>query len=381
MEAKIVKSTSLSSAVSDDIVLRETHTTRLIFRPMLVTNPKNQAAAVKGIFIFQRKGSSGTWEDVETLPLSKLKKHEGVKLVIKSSELLKLYEELTALYEIYRAEGIPLGETRFIRASRTVKAVAEMSDEELTEVVRAKESMGSEALARLIRWASKADNFSLMFERLESLELDSLYKLNAAVGISTFKRALKTWSKNRNNADEEFWQNLLANHSFVLEQIFYFPIVIIKSKAYVGGKSVLNRGGNLVDFLIKNKVTKAVGLIEIKTLKTPLLGSRYRDEIYNISSELSGAVLQVLSYRENLTRERDSLLRGQGLDLESFDPKCVVIIGRVDRELDSPEKKQGFEIFRRQMSDVEIITYDEVFERIKRLVELLEGRTQIESST
>lgn len=381
MEARIIKSTSPSSAISDDIVLRETHTTRLIFRPMLVANSENQAAAVKGIFIFQRKGSSGTWEDIETLPLSKLKKHEGVKLAIKSSELLKLYEELTALYEIYRAEGIPLGEIRFIRASRTAKAVVEMSDEELTEVVRGQESMGSEALARLIRWASKANNFSLMFERLESLELDSLYKLNAAVGISTLKRALKTWSDNRNNADEEFWQNLLTNHSFVLEQIFYFPVVIIKSKAYVGGKSVLNRGGNLVDFLIKNRVTKAVGLIEIKTPKTPLLGSRYRDEIYNISSELSGAVLQVLSYRENLTRERDSLLRRHGLDLESFDPKCVVIIGHVGRELDSPEKKQGFELFRRQMSDVEIITYDEIFERTKRLVELLEGRTQIESST
>lgn len=298
-----------------------------------------------------------------------------MKLVIKSSELLKLYEELTSLYKIYRDEGIPLGENRFVRASRTVKAVAEMSDEELTEVIRTKESMGSEALARLIRWASKADNFSLMSKRLESLELDSLYKLNATVGISTFKRALKTWSDNRNNPDEEFWQNLLANHSFVLEQIFYFPVVIIKSKAYVGGKSVLNRGGNLVDFLIKNKVTKAVGLIEIKTPKTPLLGSRYRDEIYNISSELSGAIVQVLSYRENLTREGDSLLRKHGLDLESFDPKCVVIIGRVDRELDSPEKKQGFEVFRRQMSDAEIITYDEIFERTKRLVELLEGRT------
>ena len=381
MEARNITSTSLSSAICDDIVLRETSTTRLIFRPMLVTNPENRAAAVKGTFTFERKGPSGTWEGVETFPLTKLKKQEGVKLEIKSSELLKLYEELTALYEIYRAEGIPLGETRFVRASRTVKAVVEMSDEELTEVVRAKESMGSEALARLIRWASKADNFSLMFQRLESLELDSLYKLNAAVGISTLKRALKTWSDNRNNTDEEFWQNLLANHSFVLEQIFYFPIVIIKSKAYVGGKSVLNRGGNLVDFLIKNKVTKAVGLIEIKTPKTPLLGSRYRDEIYNISSELSGAVLQVLSYRENLTRERDSLLRGHGLDLESFDPKCVVIIGQAGRELDSPEKKQGFEVFRRQMSDVEIITYDEIFERTKRLVELLEGRTQIESST
>ena len=144
---------------------------------------------------------------------------------------------------------------------------------------------------------------------------------------------------------------------------------------------MLNRGGNLVDFLIKNKVTKTVGLIEIKTPKTPLLGSRYRDQIYNISSELSGAVLQVLSYRENLTRERDSLLGRHDIDLESFDPKCLVIIGHAARELDSREKKQGFEVFRRQMSDVEIITYDEMFERTKRLVELLEGRTQIESST
>ena len=377
MEARIIKSTSLSSAISDVIVLRETRTTRLIFRPMLVTNPENQAAAVRGTFAFERKGSSGTWEGVGTFPLYKLKKHEGVKLTIKSSELLKLYEELTALYGLYRDEGIPRGETRFIRASRTVKAVAEMLDEELTEV----ESMGIEALARLIRWASEANNFSLMFERLEPLELDSLYKLNAAVGISTFKRALKTWSDNRNNDDEDFWQDFLTNHSFVLEQIFYLPVVIVQSKAYVGGKSVMNRGGNLVDFLIKNKVTKAVGLIEIKTPKTPLLRSQYRDGIYNISSELSGAVIQVLSYRESLTRERDSLLRRHGLDLESFDPKCVVIIGRVDRELDSPEKKQAFEVFRRQMSDVEIITYDEIFERTKRLVELLEGRTQIESST
>jgi hypothetical protein len=43
------------------------------------------------------------------------------------------------------------------------------------------------------------------------------------------------------------------------------PIFVIKSKAYMGGKNALNKGGGVVDFLIKNKVTNSVGLIEIKT--------------------------------------------------------------------------------------------------------------------
>ena len=85
MKSTTIKSTSQSSAISDDIVLRETSTTRLIFRPMLVTNPQNQAAAVKGTFTSQRKGLSGAWEEVETFRLTKLKKHESVRLEIKSS--------------------------------------------------------------------------------------------------------------------------------------------------------------------------------------------------------------------------------------------------------------------------------------------------------
>jgi len=378
METRTVKSTSKRSATTDDLVLRETDITRLIFRPILVDNPKQNEASVKGTFIFQRKGQSDKWEDSESIPLSKLKKGEGVKLELKSAEILTLFTEIQNLYEMYREGGIPRGQAQFVKANKAVEAVAELTDEEITAVVKGQQYLGAQAVARLIQWASDAQNFTLMFERLESLEPESLVNLNAAVGISTLKRALVTWSENRNNSDEEFWQELLVKQEFVLEQIFHVPIFVIKSKAYMGGKNALNQGGGLVDFLVKNNITKSVGLVEIKTPKTELLGSEYRNGIYNISPELSGAVMQVLNYRDTLSKERKTLLSGDAIDADAFDPKCVLIIGHARRELKDSDKIKSFELFRRQLSDVEVITYDELFDRTKRLVDTLEGVANVE---
>ena len=210
-----------------------------------------------------------------------------------------------------------------------------------------------------------------MFDRLESLEPDSLRNLNAALGVTVLKRALKAWSQNRENTEEDFWQSLLSSQAFVLEQIFSLPIVVIQEKAYVGGKTIVNSGGHIADFLIKNAVTNVVGLIEIKTPKTRLLGATYRNGIYNISTDLTGAIQQVLAYRQSLTEERNQLLNAHP-ELESFRPHCVVLIGHAGKELNDKYKRQAFELFRRELSDVEVITYDEMFERTRRLVKILE---------
>jgi hypothetical protein len=344
---------------------------------MLVENKNENNASVKGTFIFQRKGNSDKWEDSDSIPLSKLKKGEGVKLELRSAELLALFNEVQNLYDMFREGGIPQGQTQFVKGNKAVEAVADLSDKEITEIVKGQQYLGAQAVARLIQWASNAKNFTLIFERLETLEPESLVNLNAAVGISTLKRALMTWSKNKDNGDEEFWQDLLVKQEFVLEQIFHVPIFVIKSKAYMGGKNILNQGGGIVDFLIKNKITKSVGLVEIKTPKTKLLGPEYRNGIYNVSSELSGAVMQVLNYRDNLYKERKTLLAGDDVDADIFDPKCVVIIGHAKRELIDNDKIKSFELFRRQLSDIEVITYDELFDRTKRLVDTLEGVANI----
>ena len=371
-ESRTVKSTSLRSAVTDDIVIRETGTTRLVFRPILVTNEREPNASVKGSFVFQRKSSKKDWTDIEVPPLSSLKKDQAVKLELKSQELLRLYDELSSLYDLYRSEGIPKGETKFIKANATVHALASLSDEELSAVIGGRESIGAQALSRLIHWASQAENFSMLFERLQLLGQYDLVNLNSALGVASLKRAIKKWHENRRNPDEEFWQNTFSGQAFVLEQVFQVPVVIVKSKAYVGGKSVMNKGGHVVDFLVKNKVTNAVALIEIKTPMTSLLGKEYRQGVYTMSEDLSGAVMQAMAYRDSLLQERVNLLQGEGSGAEAFDPSCVVIIGHARRELDVESKRRSFELYRRQLRDVRVITYDELYERTTRLVRVLE---------
>lgn len=372
MDTRRIRSTSRSTAEVEELVLRSTGTTRLIFRPMLVDNKNDPASSVKGVFIFQKKGRNDTWENVESPPLSALKKDDIAKLDLHSAEVKTLFDELASLYSLYDQSGIPRGERHFVEATSTLRDLAAMSDDDLVSVIGDRGGIGAEALSRLIRWATAEKNFSLLFDRLEELGEAGLSTLNSAVGIAAMKRALLSWSENRTNSDEEFWQSLLAQQAYVLEQLFHVPIVIVGSKAFVGGKAIDNTGGKLIDFLVKNEITQSLALIEIKTPTTKLLASEYRSGIYNVSNDLAGSVQQILAYKDELSRSRDSLLRSGESHGHVLDPTCIVLIGHAERELDAPEKKRAFELFRQQLKDVQIVTYDEMFHRTKRLVTVLE---------
>lgn len=369
-ETRTIRSTSARSATTDDIVLREGPMVRLVFRPLIVRNDQEPEAGLKGTFVYQRKGKAQHWEDVPPESLQ-LKTGEQYRLELHSAELLTLFRELSSLYDLHRLEGVPRGETRYVKAKGTVVALAQLTDEELKSVIENAESLGAPAIARLIRWASSAENFTLLFKRLELLEPNSLRNLNAALGVALLRRASLSWRQNKGNPDEEFWQNLLESQPFVFEQVFSLPIVVIHGKAYVGGKTVSNTGGHVADFIFKNAVTNVVGLIEIKTPSTRLLGAEYRSGVYNLSTELVGAIQQVIAYRQSLIEEGKNLLRDDPL-LDSFSPRCMIVIGNAKNELNDNHKKQAFELFRQQLNGIEILTYDEMYERTMRLVSILE---------
>lgn len=370
MQTWAVKSTSSNTAVADDIVLRQGELVRLLFRPMLVRNENDPDASVKGTFVYQKKRKADDWQDVESTPLTSIRTGQEYRLELKSAELLQLVTKVGELHDLHREVGIPRGQGTFVRARSTVAALSVLSDEELRAVITGSESIGASAIARLIKWATKADNFALLFEKLEQLEPDSLRNLNAALGMARLKQALASWREHASNRNESFWQALLVDQAFVLEQVFSLPMVVMQERAYVGGKSVMNKGGHMVDFLMENAVTQSVGLIEIKTPSTELLGSEYRTGVYNVHSELSGAVQQILVYRASLLKEQATLLKGTGK--RAFHPRCIVVIGHAGRELKDEAKRESFELYRAQLADVEIVTYDELFKRTQRLVKLLE---------
>jgi hypothetical protein len=180
---------------------------------------------------------------------------------------------------------------------------------------------------------------------------------------------LRLWDANKTNGSEEFWQIQFQGHSLALSQLFSVPVTLIEGKAYVGGQGIDRRDARFVDFLFSGGSSSEAILVEIKTPVTPLmLKTRYRSNVHVPSSDLSGSVVQISDYRATLTRELGTLVQGQH-DLSAFHPKCVVIVGN-SAELDTDQKRRSFELFRSGLSNVEIVTFDEVFRKLEHLASL-----------
>ncbi|MFB2837182.1 Shedu immune nuclease family protein [Floridanema evergladense] len=192
--------------------------------------------------------------------------------------------------------------------------------------------------------------------------------------ISNLKNVLKIWQDNKDNSDEEFWQKTFWENSIVLSQVFSFPVILLEDKAYVGGKKIDDKGGNLVDFILANNLSENTVLVEIKTPKTPLLGSLYRGGVHNISSEITGALLQVSNYKDSLIKDYHRLKSESDKSFYAFNPQCLVIAGTWQNEVINQDQKKSFELFRNGLKDVQIITYDELFRKIEILIDLLEGK-------
>ena len=95
MEKRIITSTSKSSATCSDLILRgggDADTTRLTFRPELVENPNNTTAAVRGTFIYQKKGHKDAWIDLRGSSLPELKKAKDTSWSLKQVRSLSCFD-------------------------------------------------------------------------------------------------------------------------------------------------------------------------------------------------------------------------------------------------------------------------------------------------
>jgi hypothetical protein len=369
MDKLEIHSTSRHSAVCSDIVIRDGEQVRLVFRPEIVDNPASPAACVRGRFLYQRKGKKDTWVEFDSLPLSSLKKGDQFQLELKAGELLPLLRHLGALYRVHRGEGVPQGRVEFVKIEQHLAKLLQLTESELSEFLSQNETDAISTLRRVLRWLSANPQTALHF----SGEGNGLPELNALIGLANLRSVLALWQANSMNDDEGFWQDLFGTHSYVLSNIFAYPIVMIRDKAYVGGKRIDNAHGNLVDFMGQIRTSGEAILIEIKTPNTGLLGTLYRQDVYPPSGHLVGAISQVLKYRESLMHELHTLNQGQEVKLSGVDPRCVVIAGTASRDLHDDNRKRSFERFRERLSGVTVITFDEVFERVRGLIGLLEG--------
>jgi hypothetical protein len=108
-----------------------------------------------------------------------------------------------------------------------------------------------------------------------------------------------------------------------------------------------------------------VALIEIKTPCTKIIGNQYRGTV-SFSQELTGAVNQILNYRDKLTKEYYSLSDNSDEPFKVISPKCIVVIGKMSTM--APKEIAAFENFRNNLNNIQIVTFDELYKRIKELI-------------
>lgn len=170
---------------------------------------------------------------------------------------------------------------------------------------------------------------------------------------------------------EAQWQRLLDENPFILSLVFGYPIVRLASQGSVGGWR-LKGGAKIADYVVKNQMTQAIALIELKTPGTPLLGREYRTGVFDVSPKLTGAVMQVLDQRLKLQKslalikeeEDDAAVRSA----EAYGIDCIVIAGTTPSDR---KAVRSFELFRGGLKDARVFTFDEVLAKMKTLLALL----------
>lgn len=243
----------------------------------------------------------------------------------------------------------------------------------------------------LSSWGNSIDEFSDddknaikdLFEKLslstDFLTKDALAKTKEIVDTKYIQATLKKYKeimivKTNSESLEKKWQKFLEEHNWIFSYIFAQPVILHKREAYVGGKTISNKNGKFNDFLIKNSLSDNVSFLEIKTHKTILLDSaKYRGEdVYSATKDLTGSINQVLNQRDNFQKEFYAHKVKSKEDFETFNSKCVVLIGSTKDLTD--EQRYSFELFRSNSRDVEIITFDELQTKVQSLQTLMKTK-------
>ena len=150
---------------------------------------------------------------------------------------------------------------------------------------------------------------------------------------------------------------------------------ILKSQPSYGGTNIDGKGGQIGDYLAatKGKINFTC-LVEIKTPNTPLIqgDTEMGNGAWSLSKNLTDAISQINANRA--TWERNSKEDGNRDILESagvytVQPRGVIVIGSLEEIAEPRSKWETFNRFRETVHGIDILTFDELLNRARFIVE------------
>jgi hypothetical protein len=186
-------------------------------------------------------------------------------------------------------------------------------------------------------------------------------------------------------SEEALWQAFFEKNPWIfgygLNYLYLVSLDEKKLEQVVQGHRI-GKHGKRVDALMKTRgIISSLCFVEIKTHKTPLLGSAsYRAGCWPPSSDLAKAVSQV----QGTVASAMEVIRGKlaiddsdgyptGEETFTFAPKAFLVVGNLADFIGdngvNQEQFRSFEAFRRNTLCPEVITFDELYARARFIVE------------
>jgi len=189
--------------------------------------------------------------------------------------------------------------------------------------------------------------------------------------------------------DESVWQHFFEKNTWIfgygLKYIFTSSIDADNNLEQVVRGYSFFQSGKRVDALLKTRgLISSFCFVEIKTHNTPLIEvNSYRPACYAVSRELAGAVSQiqktVQKAIDNIRTKVDLVTKDgdpTGDVVYLYHPRSFIVIGKLDEfQIDkgtNEEKFGSFELFRQNINNPEIVTFDELYERAKFIIRQVE---------
>jgi len=356
IEQYSTSSTSLNTAKLDQpiVISEKTMTRRILNVELIESNHKNPKATVKITIKQQKKGSKDQWIDYENFNQATLKKGQEIQMILTSEETLRIYEELSNLYKV-AAQGVFMGSKDIVAGPKENIIVT------------------SHNQASIIKSIIETGNLQQFLNTLAKEPSELITQFSTARIIDERKIVLNEFEKQIEAElwQESDWQKFFYQNKWIFGYGLNYQILDpLTGQPYYGGRTFEGKGDQRGDYLQRSKGdTHFTVLVEIKTPKTKLMAGKYRNGAYQISSELSGAMAQLqancrswdrtATYTENESLKNDKT--------KTVQPKGIMVIGRLNQL--SPEETDSFQLFRRNLYNPEVLTFDELLERARYIID------------
>jgi hypothetical protein len=207
-------------------------------------------------------------------------------------------------------------------------------------------------------------------------QLDLFEKLIENVYLQEYKKTINK----ANTKDEIAWQYFFNQNQWIFGYgLDYRFQGILQKEFHASDSNAAGKQEVISDFLLgDNNFTT---FVELKLPSAKLFGKEQnRSKSWRLSNDLIDSVSQILEQKasgqikiegaKELYDDKGSIIRQH-----AYDSKTILIIGNwneVNQSNDSPEikqiKRKTFELFRRDSRNIDIITYDELLDRSRYIV-------------